>query len=196
MNLVVWSSDLVTNVFEDFRDASDFRKRVREYWFQRLFTENPYLLGAASFELIPHPHLVPAAGDGKFPKTQIADYLLARFAFGNVADLSAIEIKRPDTPPSSLDKAVHQVEKVVGYSKDLRYAAELEQILRQQFSVGRPQVIAGHSSRPDFEQFRAKQQVTQVLAFDEVFAQQEHRFRFTPGSATGSYYDNDSFSPT
>jgi hypothetical protein len=197
IKIMGWSTETVLRVLEYAHDASDIGKHVREYLFQRLFMENPYLLGAASFELVPHPHLVPTAADHRFPKEQIPDYVLHPFSIGNDADLRAIEIKRPDMRSGLLKDAAEQVGRTTDFINDPRYTDEVARVFGQAPRARRPLVIAGHSARRDFERFRASQDLADIQAYDEVFEQQERRYTFTPCTGLiGIYSNNGAFSPT
>jgi hypothetical protein len=180
-------------MFGEFSESIKYERHMREYWFQRLFSENPYLLGAASFELVPHPHFVPVRGDTRFPRTQIPDFILRRLFQGTA--LRAIEIKRPDTPPSTLGKGVRQVLQAAKFIDDPGYK-ETPQIAgfgRFPHAV-RPLVIAGLSTRPAFEAHRRQQTAAEVLGYDEVLDNEVRRYTFVP-SAGLSAYIRDTYEP-
>jgi hypothetical protein len=193
ITLVQWDHRIVGKMFGEFSESIKYERHMREYWFQRLFSENPYLLGAASFELVPHPHFVPVRGDTRFPRTQIPDFILRRVFQGTA--LRAIEIKRPDTPPSTLGKGVRQVLQAAKFIDDPGYK-ETPQIAgfgRFPHAV-RPLVIAGLSTRPAFEAHRRQQTAAEVLGYDEVLDNEVRRYTFVP-SAGLSAYIRDTYEP-
>lgn len=192
ITLVQWDHGIVAKVFEDLSESIRYERHVREYWFQRLFTENPYLLGAASFELVPHPHFVPAPGDTRFPRTQIPDFLLRRL-YQRTA-LRAIEIKRPDTPPSTLGKGVRQVLRAASFIDDPSYnETQIAEFGKFPHAV-QPLVIASLSTRPAFEAHRQKQTAAEVLGYDELHDTEIMRYTFVP-SAGMSAYIRDPYEP-
>lgn len=184
--LVQWDHRIVGKVFEDFSESIKYDRHVREYWFQRLFTENPYLLGAASFELVPHPHFVPVRGDTRFPRTQIPDFVLRRLYGGTT--LRAIEIKRPDTPPSRLGKGVRQVLHASKFIDDPSYNGTSQIVGFGQFPHSvRPLLIAGLSTRPAFEAHRRKQTAAEVLGYNEVLDNEVRRYTFVLSAGVSAY---------
>jgi len=188
ISLVHWH-EAIGAVIEELPVAAQIKAHVREYWFQRLFTENPYLLGAASFELVPHPHLVPDPDDPVFRRKQIPDFV--RYATSSAfSALTTVEIKRADMPASALKRAVAQVSKATEFLLDPRYREVNRGLLAGVGAITSPLVIAGNSASKGFDLARSDQESVTVRPFDELASDALHRYTFIPSPDLITAYTN------
>jgi hypothetical protein len=172
--------DLTEAVLEELEGAVKIGKHVREYWFQRLFTENPYLLGASSFELIPHLSFTIDPSDKRFTrKRQILDFLRTPYPFSlTFSDPYAIEIKRPDTPVVRIENAVRQALPYTNLVKERRggYA-------------GKPLIISSLSNAKNFQSVRLQsQELADILGYDDISERAVQRYTFVPSEDLISIY--------
>jgi len=62
ITLVQWDHRIVGKMFGEVLESIKYERHMREYWFQRLFSENPYLLGASFVRAGAAPTLRSSSG--------------------------------------------------------------------------------------------------------------------------------------